>query len=264
MIHEKISLRENNEAYMTTYIIDDPLMLERKRPIVVICPGGGYEFCSPREAEPVALAFNSAGFHAVVVNYSIKALYPKPLIDLSNAVCIVREHEKEWRIDTDKVIVCGFSAGGHLAASLGVFWNSEEAIRREDGLNRPNGMILAYPVITSGPFAHTGSIKNLSGNSQEIAEKVSLEKQVTKDTPRAFIWHTFEDKTVPVENSLYMAEALRSENIPTELHIYPNGGHGLSLATEYTAESDLEIMPQIEEWIHLAVRWIKELDINKE
>ncbi len=254
MIYEKIKL--NDEAYMTTYIAEDPLGADRKRPVVVICPGGGYECCSPREAEPIALAFNAAGIHAVVVNYRVFAVYPASLRDLSDAVCIVRDNAEKWRIDTERVVVCGFSAGGHLAASLGVFWNSEPAVKRDDEKNKPNGMILAYPVITAGPHAHEGSIRTVSGGDAELAEKMSLEKQVTEDCPRAFIWHTFEDPAVPVENSLLMAAALREKNIETELHIFPKGPHGLSTASEFVAESEQGVIPKVQEWIKMAVDWI--------
>ncbi len=259
MIHERINLKNSEGTYMTTYIIDDPLEIDRKRPVIVVCPGGGYEICSPREAEPIALSFNAAGFHAVVVNYSINKLFPASLKDLSEAVCIVRDNAKEWRIDTDKVIVCGFSAGGHLAASLGVFWNSEPAVKREDNKNRPNGMILAYPVITSGVHSHAGTIKVISGENAEIAAKVSLENQVTADCPPAFIWHTFTDSCVPVENSILMAAALARENISTELHIFPDGPHGLSLATEFVAESEQGTVPEVQSWIGMAARWVSNL-----
>ncbi len=259
MLHEKISLRDNNDIYLNTYIVDDPLEQKRKRPIVVICPGGGYEFCSAREAEPIALAFNAAGFHAAVVYYSLKQLYPASLKDLSDAVCIVRDNAEKWQIDPDKVIVCGFSAGGHLAASLGILWNSEPAVIREDKKNRPNGMILAYPVISSGTHRHIGSIQNITNNDRLLMEKVSLENHVTADCPPAFIWHSFNDDVVPVENSIDFAAALAQEKISTELHIFPNGPHGLSLANEWVASDEKGIVTEVQPWLSMAVRWINNL-----
>ena len=114
MIHQVIPLRDREEnVKMTTYIIDDPMGNSRRFPVVVICPGGAYRLCSPREAEPIAMQFNAAGIHAVVVEYSLKQQYPKSLEDLSNAVVLVREHAEEWKIDPDRVFVCGFSAGIH-------------------------------------------------------------------------------------------------------------------------------------------------------
>lgn len=258
MINQKIQLRENKpDVYMQTYIIDTPLNDGAKYPTVVVCPGGGYEYCSAREAEPIALNFNAAGFNAVIVYYSVKELYPAALEDLSKAVVTVRENADEWHVDTDKIIVCGFSAGGHLAASLGVHWSSEPAVKREDKLNKPNGMILSYPVITSGEKRHDGSIQVLSGGDKALMEQVSLEKHVTSDCPPAFIWHTFVDACVPVENSLYLLEALSENKISAEAHIYPKGGHGLSLSNEYVCADGG--VPEVREWIKLAVNWIKNL-----
>ncbi len=259
MLHEKIYLREDKTAYVTTYIVDDPLELDRKRPVAVICPGGAYEFVSPREGEPVALAFNAAGFHAVVVNYRIKTLFPAALVDLSDAVCMVRNNAEKWRIDIDKVVVCGFSAGGHLAASLGVFYDRESAIINAGGLNKPNGMILCYPVITSDINAHKGSIRNIAGDNEKIARKLSLEKQVTASCPPAFIWHSFTDAIVPVQNSIYMAQALTDNQIPIELHIFPNGPHGMSAANEYVAECEDGDRPEVHAWLKMAVDWINNL-----
>ena len=259
MLHEKINLRDDNNIYLNTYIIDDPLEQNRKRPIVVICPGGGYEYCSAREAEPIALAFNAAGFHAVVVYYSLKQLFPASLKDLSDAVCIVRDNAEKWCVDTDKVIVCGFSAGGHLAASLGVLWNSEPAIIRDDNKNRPNGMILAYPVISAGKYRHAGSISNITNNDEILMEKVSLEKHITADCPPVFIWHTFTDDAVPVQNSIDFAAALAQQNISTELHIFPKGPHGLSLANQWVAADENGIVPEVQQWISMSIRWINNL-----
>lgn len=259
MIYEKIPLRKDNPAvYMETYILEKPMVYDRKYPTVVVCPGGGYTNCSRREAEPIALNFNAAGFNAVIVNYSVYELYPAYLQDISNAIVMVRENAEAWNVDTDKIIVCGFSAGGHAAASIGTLWNSEPTIKRADGLNKPNGMILGYPVITSGDKCHAGSIENITRGDKALMELVSLEKRVTPDCPPAFIWHTFEDPVVPVENSLYFMEAMSENGIPVEAHIYPKGGHGLSLANEYVC-LDERCVPEAQDWMRLAVRWIKSL-----
>ena len=259
MQHEIIKMNESGSVYLKTYIIDDPLRIDRKRPTVVICPGGAYRFCSEREAEPVALSFNAAGFNAVVVYYTFETLFPAALKDLSAAVAMVRENREKWNVDADRVIVCGFSAGGHLAASLGVYWNSEPAVMRADKLNRPNGMILSYPVITSGEYAHTGSIENITNGDKELVEKVSLENHVTADCPPAFIWHTYTDEAVPVENSLLMASALAKAKVPCELHIFPRGTHGLSLSEEWAVGCDQEPVEEPRDWMRMAVRWIRSL-----
>ena len=257
MKHERIYLRENCEnVYMDTYILDSVVEGSEtypKKPLVVICPGGAYKFVSKREAEPVALNFNAAGIHAVVVNYSLCENFPTALEDVSNAVVKVREMAEEWEVDTDRIIVCGFSAGGHLAASLGVFWNSE--VKRDDKLNKPNGMLLCYPVITSKEKTHGESIYNISHGDEELIKKASLEDWVNEDCPPTFIWHTFTDELVPVENSIYMLSALAEKKIPTEAHIYPIGWHGLSLATEQVGST----LPYVQGWMNLAINWIKNL-----
>ena len=257
MIHKKIAL--NGDAYMVTYILDDPLGSGSRRPAVVICPGGGYEVCSPREAEPIAMAFAAAGIHTAVVFYRVFEKYPAELQDLSDAVCIMRENADDWRIDPEKIVVCGFSAGGHLAASLGVFWNSEPKIKRDDGLNRPNGLILGYPVISAGIHSHAGSINTVSGADEELKKKMSLEDQVSGDCPKTFIWHTFNDNAVPVQNSMLFASALAKEGIETEMHIFPKGPHGLSTAPEFVAESPAGIDPKVQSWVKMAIDWIYDL-----
>ena len=257
MLNKKIILG-NDTAYMTTYILDKIFDNQKKRPMIVIFPGGGYEYCSPREGEPIACEFNSMGCNAVVVNYTVNASYPKSLIDASNAIVYVREHAEEWNTDPDRIFVCGFSAGAHLAGSIGIMSKKEEAIRRDDDMNKVNGMILCYPVITSGEFAHRGSFDAIGAKSAELLQKTSLELQVDENTPPAFIWHTFGDDCVPVENSMLLAEAMRKHNVQFELHIYPNGAHGLSLASELTSENESQIVPHLQSWIPLVKEWLKQ------
>lgn len=260
MLHTKIPLGTNkadDTPYMTTYILDQLMENQKKKPIVIIFPGGGYGYRTPREGEPIACEFNSIGCHAVVVEYSVNAPYPQSLIDASNAVIAVRDHAEEWNIDTNKIFVCGFSAGAHLAASIGTMWNKEPAIKRADRKNRPDGMILSYPVITSGQFAHRGSFDNIGATTTELLEKTSIDLQVDSDTPPAFIWHTFADNAVPVENSLLLANAMRAHHVPFELHIYPEGQHGLSLAKDFTAENEGGVMPHVQSWMCLAKKWLE-------
>ena len=164
---------------MSVYLPDNSpeIQIDRKHPTVVICPGGGYAMTSDREAEPIALRFAAAGCNAVVVRYScVPARFPAALFELSYAVAKVRENAQEWNVDTDRIAVCGFSAGGHLAASFSTLWNRDfvkEYFDYQGGENKPNGMILGYPVITSGEHAHGGSIENLLG--EKTADPILLE-----------------------------------------------------------------------------------------
>lgn len=251
---------------LATYILNrNNEVKHNDRPAVLICPGGGYGFTSEREAEPIAAKFNAAGFQAFVIYYSVAPnKHPQPLLDVSRAMCIIRENAEEWGINKDKIIICGFSAGGHLAASLGVHWNKQylfdvEGIEME--MNKPNGLILSYPVITSGEFAHRGSFDNLLGEhpNKELLEEMSLENQIGEHTPKTFIWHTFEDGCVPMENTLLFAQGLRKNNIPFEMHIYPEGGHGLSLANEETTWPNDILYTQVSTWINMVIEWIKRL-----
>ena len=252
-----------DRAILETYILDTlRVNPKRKRPAVIICPGGGYENLSDREGEPIAIRMNAAGFHAFVLKYSVKpAVFPQALLELSKAVCLIRDHAKEWDVDSGKVIVCGFSAGGHLACSLGTFWHEKwisKAIGRGNKEFRPNGLILGYPVITAGDFAHEDSLWNLSGGVKKLWKKLSLEEQVTEYMPRVFLWHTYEDNLVPVENSLLLANALKKQGISLEMHIYPHGPHGLALADRETGMADgtggVELHCQ--NWLSSATEWI--------
>ncbi len=267
--YQKINVDNGGfQPKMSVYLPDNSPEIDsnRKHPTIVICPGGGYAGTSDREAEPIALRFVSAGCNAVVVRYScVPARFPAALLELSYAVAKVRENAQEWNVDTDRIAVCGFSAGGHLAASFATLWNRDfvkEYFGYQGNETKPNGMILGYPVITTGENAHWGSIENLLGEKtadSALLELVSPEKQITEDTPPAFIWHTFSDDCVPVENSLVMAQAMAAKKIPTELHIFPNGPHGLALSNEETAGNSVMIVPECQVWTDMAVRWLKNL-----
>lgn len=272
MLHNTYEMQQSGSlkgARLVTYIQEYSRDIGvDKRPLILICPGGGYSRTSDRESEALALQFLAMGYHAAVLRYSCApARFPTALLELAYSIRLIRENAQDWHVDEGKIVVQGCSAGGHLAASLGVFWK-EDFLAKGIGLDkkdqqvlRPDGMILCYPVITAGEFAHRGSFECLLGERlEELSDKMSLEKQVNKDTPKAFIWHTFADQAVPVENSLLLVGALRRAQIPTEFHMYPKGGHGLSLANRLTSTADGgAIQEECQSWTGLAHTWMEHL-----
>jgi acetyl esterase/lipase len=204
---------------------------------MVICPGGGYEHLASHEGNDYALWLNQHGVTCFVLKYRLGSSgyrHPAMLQDAARALRWVRAHADEFKIDPHHVGIVGSSAGGHLAATLLTHFdsgnpNSDDVIERQS--SRPDIGILCYPVITMGEFAHKGSKNFLLGTNPppELVKLLSNELQVTTNTPPCFIWQTFEDKTVPVENSLLFAEALRKNHVPFDLHIYQKGRHGLGL-----------------------------------
>ena len=233
-----------------------PLRTARSRGAVLVCPGGGYGGRAAHEGVTIARRFNRAGIHAFVLHYRVAPhRHPEPLMDAARALRLIRQRARAWRVDPNRIAICGFSAGGHLAASLGTLY-AEFPFRREDPLakisNRPDAMILCYPVISSGPLGHAGSFANLLGPGvpRRLLDRFSLERRVTADTPPAFLWHTADDAGVPVENSLLFAQALRTCRRPFELHVYPTGSHGLGLATQDA---------HIATWMPLCCEWLRSM-----
>lgn len=233
-----------------------PYSRDEVKGVVIICPGGGYEFLSPREARPVAEAFYRLGYQAAVLSYEVglPVLGPVPLLQAAWSVAWARE-----QYPGKPVLLCGFSAGGHLAASLGVHWKDEalfpDAAYRS--MIRPDGLILGYPVITAGEYRHEGSIRRLAGDGD--SGYYSLEQFVAEDTPPTFLWHTAEDKTVSPKNSLLFAEQLMRCGVPLQLLVYPYGVHGLSLATREVEEPEKNRLedPLVAGWMQQCAEWIE-------
>ena len=237
-------------------------------PAVVVYPGGGYTHLAPKEGEPVAMEFAARGYQTFVLYYSLAPRhYPQPLLDGARALTMIRDHAKEWNVDPQRIAVCGFSAGAHAAALLSCLWN--DPVIEEAGLAceqaRPDAAILGYPVITSREGeCHEDSFISLLGEEEYRdplkRERMSLENRVTEANPPTFLWHTAADQLVPVASSLYMAKALADHKVPFELHIYPEGRHGLALATRRTSggSADREY-PEVAQWIRLCCNWLERL-----
>lgn len=272
MIHKKIEIKARGmEAVgnLYTYFLDSSIEMRpnEKRPVILMCPGGGYEMTSDREAEPMAMQFLAMGYHVAILRYSVCPVrYPAALLQVAESVLYLKEHTDEYHIDPEKIVVQGCSAGGHLAANYGIAWNSPFLTKLMGMENDPEqlcvaGLLLCYPVITSGEKAHEESFRNLLGEQyEEKKEELSLENQVTPDTPPTFLWHTATDETVPVENSLYFFQACLQQGVSAELHIYPVGGHGLSLANEETCRANgIGVQKECQSWINLAQIWLEGL-----
>lgn len=275
MIHKKIEIKSRGmEAVgnLYTYFLDRSIEMrpDEKRPVILMCPGGGYEMTSDREAEPMAMQFLAMGYHVAILRYSVCPVrYPAALLQVAESVLYLKEHADEYHIDPEKIVVQGCSAGGHLAANYGIAWNSPFLTKLMGMENDPErlcvaGLLLCYPVITSGEKAHEESFRNLLGEQyEEKKDELSLENQVTPDTPPTFLWHTATDETVPVENSLYFFQACLQQGVSAELHIYPVGGHGLSLANEETCRANgIGVQKECQSWIGLAQTWLEEILIK--
>lgn len=275
MIHKKIEIKARGmEAVgnLYTYFLDSSIEMRpnEKRPVILMCPGGGYEMTSDREAEPMAMQFLAMGYHVAILRYSVCPVrYPAALLQVAESVLYLKEHADEYHIDPEKIVVQGCSAGGHLAANYGIAWNSPFLTKLMGMENDPErlcvaGLLLCYPVITSGEKAHEESFCNLLGEQyEEKKDELSLENQVTPDTPPTFLWHTATDETVPVENSLYFFQACLQQGVSAELHIYPVGGHGLSLANEETCRANgIGVQKECQSWIGLAQTWLEEILIK--
>ncbi len=260
-------------ARLTGYIQEpkEELIESSARPAVLIFPGGGYEFVSNPENEPVALSYSAKGFQAFVLQYSVKekAVFPAPQKEAFEAIAYIRTHAEELYINPDKVAVVGFSAGGHLAASTAVHWKDETVnpvTNKEQA--KPNAQVLVYPCITAGEYAYE-HLNCVHGKGTQYPEKLSLENYVSCDTPPAFICHTAADTCVPAMNSLLYAAALAKSGVSYELHIYKDGPHGMSLANKavssgilLTLESPMrealkKVCAKFSEWFEKSVEFLR-------
>lgn len=271
---------ETPAVRLTTYVLADSAEFRagERRPAVVVCPGGAYVYTSDREAEPIALRFAAHGYQTFVLRYTVKQAFPAPMLDLARALRWVRAHADEYRVDPQRIAVCGFSAGGHLAASLGTLWNRPflyEPLGATPAEIRPDALILGYPVVdlemvVPGPIGDLRDgdrvvdneyvLAMTMGSDHPTAEQLATYRamdNVTADTPPAFVWHTAKDQLVPALNSLRFAAALAEQGAPYELHVFQDGPHGLALADETTAVNGAMMDADARIWIDLAVNWLE-------
>jgi acetyl esterase/lipase len=240
---------ERDRPELTPYLADKA---RATGAAVVVCPGGGYQnLAMDHEGVQIARWLNSMGVHAFVLKYRLgpRHKHPAMLDDVSEAFKIVRGRAKEWGVDGGRVGVWGFSAGGHLAATISTHFTAQ---------TRPDFAILSYPVITcTEEWRHRGSCRNLLGSDTpdpKLAELMSNEKQVTAKTPPTFIFHTTDDQSVPVENALAYYTALRKNGVEAEMHIFEHGRHGVGLApTDWVLSS----------WADLLAKWLVRHNITK-
>ena len=251
MIH--MSVPGYPEATLEGYILDCELALgqEKNRPAVLVCPGGGYVYCSPREAEPVALKYAARGFHAFILRYSVgqQAADFAPLKEVSWAIGYIRENAEAWRIDPEKIATCGFSAGGHLALAAGLL-----------GENKPNAMILGYPAVNIPNYPGVNFMIQLLKGSKEVTDEdaayFSLENHIKKNSPPVFLAATAEDLLTGF-GALPVAKKYSDLGLGYELHVFQHGPHGYSVADETSADGSSQMLnPSFAKWHELSVEWL--------
>lgn len=263
MIFERVYLDEHDkDAYLDVYVANKIKDLTRKA--ILVIPGGGYgAVCTEREGEPIGMAFMPYGYNAFVLHYPCqKKPFPSHLIVASKAMKHIRDNAEKYNIDPEKVFAVGFSAGGHLAASLGTMWDLDEIYDEIDmprGYNKPDGMMLIYPVLSD----HMGSFRYLFMNETPTEEQLAIaniNNHVSENSSPAFIVHTSNDQIVPVRNATLFADKLAEKKIKFELHIYPDGPHGVALGNDITrcGEAKWEDT-SIAKWVENAVYWANKL-----
>ena len=289
MINKVYKLLDNSEATLTTYVpLQDRYDFRGiKRPVVLVCPGGGYQYVSENEGEPVALAYAREGYCTFVLNYSVRIEnpFPKSLTEIAAAIKLIREHAEEWNINPDDISVAGFSAGGHLAASIGVFYHHQfllDAVNASEEEIKPNALILGYPAITLKPWnrgpvppeiikmMEEGLMPDLRGAdiTQVIAGKMDVTEEekeffnllnhVSEKTPKSFIWGSNQDTVIHPSDLWGFGSKLREYNVPYELHIFGRGPHGQGTSDAVVVDKSQLSKFHLNEWVKLSLLWMEE------
>lgn len=298
MIHQTIDLNPQKTASVTTYILDGEISykVKRKRPAMIICPGGGYLLTATKEGEAIAAEFFGRGYHTFVLRYSTyfeermtslevvpkinqKARYPKQVLELMETIHLIHENAEEWNIDLDNIFVMGFSAGGHVAASLGNGWKNPELLQQLsflpfEGELKPKGIILGYPMLRGDFEEYILSqakedelLKHqtkytydcLFGTAKPTEEQIQtadMAASLNPYTPPTFIWTTRNDKVIDSIVTTEYVRKMMENDLECEYHLFEDGPHGLALANSLYAKSEQEINPAVELWVPLAIHWL--------
>lgn len=236
---EKIVLNEKRNVTLTAYLqeIGGEFRNIVKRPAMLVLPGGGYQYCSDREADPVAMPYLKAGYQVFILRYSVKAdaVWPNPLEDYEQAISLIRSKSEEWNLYADKVAVIGFSAGGHLAAAAATM-----------AKNRPNAAILGYAVAGA----------DVKGCNKSAPDTIC---EVDHETCPCFLFATRTDNVVPIANSIKFMEALDEKGIAFESHIYSHGPHGFSTCDTSVQPRSTIISSRVPNWVADSISWLKDV-----
>lgn len=261
---------ENAGAQLRCYVqrTSGQIASRRLSPAVLIIPGGGYNHVSEREAEPVALRFVARGWSAFVLTYSVATVrFPTALREAAMAMRWIRENAEQLDVAPNMVAAMGFSAGGHLCGTLGTLFDCPEVADIAPArVLRPDALGLCYPVAVSWGRTHEGSFRYLCGDDEQLRQRLSLDALVRPDMPPVFLWHTRDDETVPVRNSLVLAERLEEAGIDFAMHIYRRGSHGLSTADTqaYPMEGVPAISWDVPGWLEAEIRFFEEIGMKSQ
>lgn len=264
------SIRENSSSFIQGYLKSADVQTNQyKYPAVIIVPGGSYTHISLQQAENFALNFSAQGYQSFYLRYTFEhealPLMPNPLVELANSIKFIKEHANEYNIDTDRIVIAGFSIGGHICSLYNNFyheqWLMDYAHVDNSDILKPNAVILSYPVINlhDGFPKDPESILNWVNDDRQI----EADKYVSKKNAPTFIWHTADDPFVPVKNALKYSMRLNEVGVDNELHIFHHGPHGMGLANSTTAWNDDSNNERVANWFDLAISWLAEIWQNK-
>ena len=270
MLYEKIHLNNHYNLKGDPWIevmvpYNNNERLREKSKAIIIVPGGAYMYVSNTEADPVAVSYMREGFISIVLHYSVLTPYPAPMLELACTIDFLRKNSDKYFIDYDKISVIGFSAGGHLVATYGYLYKKDDFINHLNLISeniKPNCLVLSYPVISMGKYAHPETKLYITGKNEGLYDLLSAEKNVDSAYPPTFIWTTIEDTCVPYENSLLLVEALKENNVKHDFFLYPYLNHGLSVINPLKYPSEVlkdRKMQEVSKWFDKSIDFINSI-----